>query len=152
KKELSGSNADWKIAYFHHPLYSDGRFHGPDIDLRASLEPLFEKSGINLVLSGHEHVYERIAPQHRIYYFVLGNAGELRAHNLRQSPRMVAGFDDDRCFMLVEIAGDEFHFQTISRTGRVVDSGVLERQQKLAPAKAALDGGQPRQSQRVEVQ
>jgi hypothetical protein len=42
----------------------------------------------------------------------------------------VAGFDTDRDFMLPEIAGDKFYFQTISRSGQVVDSGVLERPQR----------------------
>ena len=85
KSELQASSSPWKIVYFHHPLYSDGRFHGPDTDLRTLIEPLFEKYGVNVVFSGHEHVYERIKPQHGIYYFVLGNAGQLRLHNLRSS-------------------------------------------------------------------
>jgi len=137
EKELRNTSSPWKVAYFHHPLYSDGRFHGPDIDLRARLEPLFEKYGVNVVLSGHEHVYERVKPQHGIYYFILGNAGELRYHNLRASSSMAAGFDEDRCFMLVEVAGDEWNFQTITRTGRIVDSGVLQRQQKPAQSSGA---------------
>jgi hypothetical protein len=41
---------------------------------------------------------------------------------------MLAGYDTDRDFMLVEIAGDKLYFQAISRTGQVVDSGVLDRQ------------------------
>jgi hypothetical protein len=40
------------------------------------------------------------------------------------------GFDQDRCFMLMEVAGDELYFRTTSRAGDVIDSGVLERQQK----------------------
>jgi predicted phosphodiesterase len=127
--QLQNSNSSWKVCYFHHPLYSDGRFHGPDLDLRAVLTPMFEKYGVNVVLSGHEHVYERIKPENGTYYFVLGNSGELRSHNLRPSADMAAGFDTDRDFMLVEIAGDKFYFQTISRTGQVVDSGVIDRQQ-----------------------
>jgi hypothetical protein len=70
-------------------------------------------------------VYERIKPQHGVYYFVLGNSGELRPHNLRPSPIMAKGFDTDRTFMIVEIAGDQFYFQTISRTGESVDSGAI---------------------------
>jgi predicted MPP superfamily phosphohydrolase len=140
EKELHGETSPWKIAYFHHPLYSDGRFHGPDTDLRARLEPLFEKYGVNVVFSGHDHVYERIKPQHGIYYFVLGNAGELRYHNLRASSEMAAGFDEDRCFMEVEVAGDELYFQTISRTGNLVDSGILQRQQKPAMTSARTTG------------
>jgi hypothetical protein len=124
-KQLDGSSAPWKICFFHHPLYSDGKFHGPDKDLRARIEPIFEKRGVKMVLSGHEHVYERIKPQNGIYYFVLGNSGELRLHNLKPSGIMAKGFDTDRSFMLVEIAGDDFCFQAISRTGQTIDSGVL---------------------------
>jgi predicted phosphodiesterase len=123
--EFRKSGERWKICFFHHPLYSDGRFHGPDLDLRAQLEPLFERYGVNVVFSGHEHVYERIKPQHGVDYFVLGNAGELRHHGLRSSSEMAAGFDRDRAFMIVEIAGDEFYFQTISRGGDVADHGAL---------------------------
>ena len=124
-KQLAGSSAAWKICFFHHPLYSDGKFHGPDKDLRTRIEPIFEQRGVKVVLSGHEHVYERIKPQNGIYYFVLGNSGELRPHNLRPSAIMAKGFDSDRCFMLVEIAGDDFYFDTISRTGNTIDSGML---------------------------
>ncbi|PYY17616.1 MAG: metallophosphoesterase, partial [Acidobacteria bacterium] len=128
QNQLSGSTAKWKIAYFHHPLYSDGRFHGPDLDLRKQLMPIFEKYGLNVVLSGHDHVYERFKPEDGIYFFLVGNSGELRYHNLRPGSNiMAAGFDTDRTFMLVEISGDKLYFQTVSRTGQTVDSGTLQR-------------------------
>jgi 3',5'-cyclic AMP phosphodiesterase CpdA len=126
KKQIADSKATWKICYFHHPLYSHGKAHGPDIDLRKLLEPIFQEQGVNVVLSGHEHDYERVKPQHGIYYFVVGNSGQLHLHNLRPSPETAKGFDIDRTFALVEIAGDELYFQTISRSGETVDSGVLE--------------------------
>src|SRR5437773_467261 len=96
KEQLSGSKAAWKICYFHHPLYSHGRAHGPDVDLRRRLEPLFEENGVEMVISGHEHSYERLKPQNGIYYFVLGNSGQLRFHNLMPSPDTAKGFDTDR--------------------------------------------------------
>ena len=138
QNQLSGSTAKWKIAYFHHPLYSDGRFHGPDLDLRKQLMPIFEKYGVNVVLSGHDHVYERFKPEDGIYFFLVGNSGELRYHNLRPGSNiMAAGFDTDRTFMLVEISGDKLYFQTVSRTGQTVDSGTLQRQPKAqAPIQA----------------
>src|SRR5581483_9068719 len=37
---LRSSHARWKICYFHHPLYNDGKSHGPDLDLRSQLTPL----------------------------------------------------------------------------------------------------------------
>ena len=118
---------DWKICYFHHPLYSSARFHGPSLDLRQVLEPMFIKYGVDAVFAGHDHVYERVHPQHGIYYITEGAAGELRAGNLARSEITDKGFDTDRSFMLIEIAGDELHFQTISRTGVTVDSGVIHR-------------------------
>lgn len=131
QRQLSESNAKWKIPYFHHPLYSDGRFHGPDLDLRKLLMPIFEKYGVNVVLSGHEHLYERFKPEDGIYFFIVGNSGELRYGNLRQGSQIMAkGFDTDRSFMLVEISGDKFYFQTISRTGETIDSGFFQRQPK----------------------
>jgi predicted phosphodiesterase len=131
KSGLRNSSSAWKICYFHHPLYSDGKFHGADEDLRTLLEPVFEGAGVQVVLSGHEHLYERFKPQNGIYYFVLGNSGELRANGLlKRDPEMAKGFDTDRGFMLVEIAGDQFFFQTISRTGETVDAGTIDRQAK----------------------
>jgi hypothetical protein len=125
-KQLMVSRATWKICYFHHPLYSHGRDHGPDSDLRKVLEPIFERDGVQAVFSGHEHDYERVRPQHGIAYFVLGNSGQLRQHNVKPSPDTIKSFDTDRSFGLVEISGDELFFQIISRTGETVDSGMIE--------------------------
>jgi 3',5'-cyclic AMP phosphodiesterase CpdA len=118
---------DWKICYFHHPLYSSAKFHGPAVDLRKVLEPMFIQYGVDAVFAGHDHVYERVHPQQGIYYFTEGASGELRAGNLGRAAITDKGFDTDRSFMLIEIAGDEMYFQTISRTGVTVDSGVIHR-------------------------
>jgi predicted phosphodiesterase len=120
-------NGDWKICYFHHPLYSSGKTHGPSLDLRKLIEPLFIKYGVDAVFSGHDHVYERIHPQQGIYYFLEGASGELRPGDLSHTAITDKGFDTDRSFMLVEVAGDDMYFQTISRTGATVDSGAIHR-------------------------
>jgi calcineurin-like phosphoesterase family protein len=119
--------AGWKIAYFHHPLYSDAGRHGPDVQLRVLLEPLLVRYGVNVVFSGHEHVYERLVAQKGITYFIDGSSGQLRRGDVIASPTMAAGFDQDQTFMLVEVTEAEMFFRTISRTGRVVDSGVVAR-------------------------
>jgi len=127
--QLRGAGKDdWKICYFHHPLYSSAKAHGPADELRDVLEPLFVKYGVDVVFAGHEHVYERVRPQKGIYYFTEGASGQLRPRNLRSSsPNIAKGFDTDRSFMMVEIAGNDLYFQTISRTGATVDSGVIPR-------------------------
>ena len=128
--ELKNARDDWKIVYFHHPLYSSAGRHGSEVDLRVTLEPLFVKYGVNVVYSGHDHVYERIKPQKGIYYFVAGSAGQLRGGDLKRSALTDAGYDQDQTFMLNEIDKDELFFQTISRTGKTVDAGVITRQPK----------------------
>jgi hypothetical protein len=100
------------------------------------LEPLFVKYGVNVVFSGHEHVYERVQPQKGIYYFTEGASGQLRHGNLRKTEITGKGFDTDRSFMLVEIAGDEMYFQTISCAGATVDSGVIQRQMRTRAARS----------------
>jgi predicted phosphodiesterase len=128
EKKLQASNSKWKISYFHHPLYSDGRSHGADLDLRKQLTPMFRRYCMNVVFSGHEHIYERMQPEDSIYYFILGNSGKLMTHDLRPSDRTIKGFDTDRGFMLVEISADTLYFQAISRTGQTIDSGSESRQ------------------------
>jgi hypothetical protein len=96
------------------------------------LEPLFVQYKVNLVLAGHEHVYERIKPQQGIDYFVSGAGGTLRKGDLRPGQYTAAGYDKDYHFMLFEIDGDEMHFQAVSRTGATIDSGTLKRQAEPA--------------------
>ncbi len=126
-QNLKSSQGTWKICFFHHPLYNDGRHHGPDVDLRTQVLPLFQRYGVNAVFSGHEHVYQRMKTENNIYYFVLGNSGQLMTHDFNGTGERAKGFDTDRSFMIVEIAGDKLYFQTISRTGETIDSGELPR-------------------------
>ena len=127
EKELGSSGSDWKIAFFHHPLYSSGEKHGPDEELRKILEPIFMTHGVNVVFAGHEHFYERLKPQKGIIHFIEGGSAKLRKGNIAKTDQTAKGFDSDNTFMLVEIAGDEMHFQTITRTGKTIDSGVISR-------------------------
>jgi 3',5'-cyclic AMP phosphodiesterase CpdA len=130
KDALPKSNAKWKIAYEHHPLYSSGEKHGSEVDLRTLVEPLFLAHGVDLVLAGHEHFYERLKPQRGIYYFTEGASAKLREGNIRVGSSMTAkGFDTDNTFMLMEIVKDQLFFETISRRGTVIDSGSFMRRE-----------------------
>ena len=134
EKELVNAREDWKIPYFHHPLYSSGERHGSDPSLRRVLEPLFLKYNVNVVMAGHDHFYERITPQHGIVHFVTGSGGKLRKGNIdRKSGLTAAGFDTDQAFLAVEIDDDQLFFNAISRQGQVVDSGIIERRKEPQP-------------------
>jgi 3',5'-cyclic AMP phosphodiesterase CpdA len=125
EQALQQSPEEWQIAYFHHPLYSNARRHGSDVELRVVLEPLLVRHGVDVVFSGHEHIYERIKPQKGITYFTEGSSGQLRKGDVAPAPSTAAWFDQDQTFMLVEVTRDRLYFETVSRTGRVVDSGAI---------------------------
>ena len=59
--DLAATDARWKFAVFHHPPFNVGREHWHEQHMRA-LAPLFERRGVNIVLSGHEHNYQRTQP------------------------------------------------------------------------------------------
>ncbi len=132
-KELSASGSDWKITFFHHPLYSSGETHGSADLQREQLEPVFLKHGVNVVLTGHEHFYERIKPQKGIAYFITGSSAKLRKGDLARSELTAKGWDTGYAYMLMEISGDDLFFQTLSETGATIDSGTIHRVGKAEP-------------------
>jgi hypothetical protein len=141
--ELKNAGEAWKIAFFHHPLYSSGGRHGSDLRLRETLEPIFLNENVSVVFQGHDHFYERLKPQKDIHYFVVGSGGKLRAGNIVDASNISArGFDTDLTFLIAEIFEDQLSFNAISRAGAVIDSGVITRR-KAADEKPAADAPAP---------
>jgi hypothetical protein len=125
---LRAASERWKIVFFHHPIYSTGGTHGSDVGLRRTLEPLFRANGVDVVLSGHEHFYERLRPQHGVQYFIAGGAGKLNRDDIGRDPALFAkGYDQGNHFMLVEVAGDALFFQAVSDEGATIDAGTIRR-------------------------
>jgi hypothetical protein len=130
EQELKAAGEDWKIAYFHHPLYSSGGRHGSDVELRAALEPLFIRYNVSVVFAGHDHFYERVKPQHGIVHFVLGSGGKLAPGDIDpRSPLTARGYDQDLAFLVAEIIDDQMYFHAVTRQGQVIDSGIVLRRQ-----------------------
>jgi hypothetical protein len=123
---LAASKAVWKIAYFHHPIYSSARAHGSNPGLRALLEPIFVRHGVAATFSGHDHVYQRIKLQSGIQHFVAGAGAKLRRGDTdRLSPLHAAGNDQVTSFVYVEATRDRLSFWAVDAAGRILDSGVL---------------------------
>ena len=81
ESDLATTAQPWKIALFHRSPYSAGGEHGSDLAVRAAFSPLFERYGVQLVLSAHEHTYERTRPLREsatgtaVTYIVAGGGG-----------------------------------------------------------------------------
>jgi predicted phosphodiesterase len=141
EREVTESRAEWKIAFLHHPLYTSGRYGLAARGIRLALESTLVNGGVDVVFSGHEHIYARAELQHGILYFVTGGAGSLRAGDASATPSIARSYDQDYHFMLAEISDEGFFFQAINRTGVTVDAGSLRRPSTaLRPAPSSVEG------------
>ena len=125
-ERLGKSDAEWKVCFFHHPLYTSGRYRGWARGFRLILEPLLVSHGVDAVFSGHEHIYQRTELQSGIQYFVSGGAGSLRRGDATPASYVARSFDADYHFMLFEVTRNRIFYQAISRTGHSIDSGVID--------------------------
>ena len=133
---LRESTAKWKIAVFHHPIYSSAGTHGSDLDLRRRIEPLLTRYGVSVVLSGHDHTYERVKPQQGIQYFVTGAGGKVRRNDINmRSPFRAMSFDEDNHYLQMEIEDQQISFQAITRSGSVIDRGTINQRAMTASAR-----------------
>jgi 3',5'-cyclic AMP phosphodiesterase CpdA len=125
---LRASKAKWKIAVFHHPIYSSGKKHGSAIGLRRHLEPLFARYGVQVAFSGHDHIYERTKPQQGVQYFVTGAGGKTRRGDVDLGSTIrETSFDEDNHFMLIELDDKQVSFKAIAETGSLIDSGSIKQ-------------------------
>lgn len=127
-ERLGKSSADWKLVFLHHPLYTSGRYRNQTRAHRWAVEPTLLRHDVAVVMSGHEHIYQRSELQQGILYFVSGAAGSLRPGDAAPAPFIARSFDDDYHFVLIEIEDDALHFQAISRQGVTIDAGTLDRE------------------------
>jgi len=127
EEALKTSLAQWKVAYFHHPIYSSGITHGSDMKLRGQLEPLLSKYGVAAALSGHDHTYERTKPQKGVQYFVSGTGGQLRKGDLdKRTSFYDEGNDKVNSYMYFEVTPEKLSFWALDADGHTLDKGTIK--------------------------
>jgi 3',5'-cyclic AMP phosphodiesterase CpdA len=142
-ERLAVSKAEWKVVFLHHPLYTSGRYRNASRAHRWALEPILTRHGVDIVLSGHEHIYQRTQLQQNVLYFVSGGAGSLRPGDGVPAPFIARSYDDDYHFMLMEIGEDAMHFQAVSRGGATIDAGTLYRDRNKLRSSTLQDTADP---------
>jgi hypothetical protein len=124
ERDLGATTRGWKIAYMHKPPYSSGT-HGSSLDVRAAFSPSFERFGVQLVVSGHDHDYERSKPIAGVTYVVSGGGGVgLRAVG---SSDFTAYSESILHFLHAELEGDTMLLRAIDTSGSVIDSVRIAR-------------------------
>jgi hypothetical protein len=117
EERLGASKAPWQIVYFHHAPYASGRRHSQGLWMRWP----FAKWGADVVMAGHEHLYERLTVDD-LTYFVVGLGG---APIYRFSDRLLDGsrfrFNRDHGALLGVATPDELSFAFSTRSGEIID-------------------------------
>lgn len=127
---LEESTAAWKIAVMHHAPYSSSAKRGSNLELRAAVEPLFIEHGVQLVLTGHDHTYERTVPQSGVTYVVTGAGAKLSDVGRSEFTAAAAKVLQ---FMIADVDGDRLHLQAIDKTGTVFDQVTLNTSGEVVP-------------------
>ena len=142
KKELGASTSAWHIVYFHHAPYSSGLLHGSQTGESDALRWPFKNWGAHAVLTGHDHVYERLRAD-GLTYFVNGLGGDTfdkfyktaaRESVKRYTPATSSGFGA----MRIDATETNMTFRFITASKQLVDTHVLF---KRSAASAALRVG-----------
>jgi hypothetical protein len=124
KERLMTSSATWKIVYMHHPPYSSA--HHGSVDW---MQWPFKKWGATAVITGHDHVYERLIIE-GFPYFVNGLGGGPIYNFGEPIPGSEVRFRDDYGAMLVEATSQQITFQFITRKNQVIDTFKIHQKNK----------------------
>ena len=135
---LASSTSPWNLVYFHHAPYSSGIQHGSTPVMRWP----FQAWGADVVLSGHDHLYERIV-LNDFPYFVDGLGGGTIYGFTTPVPGSEVRYNGDYGALLVETSPSYMTFQFITVTGTVIDSYTLSSASRSTPTATASPSQTP---------
>lgn len=117
--DLSGTSKEWVFACFHHPPYSSGG-HGGEPDVQSYLVPLFETYGVDMVFSGHDHLYERSSKAGIAYIVTGGGGAPLSDPDQTTNPYQIYA-EKTYHFCTVDISGGSLQFYARDSDGTTFD-------------------------------
>ncbi len=142
KRDLAAARprSPWLVAAFHHPPYSRGS-HDSSEEVTTSLVrenvvPILEAHGVDLVLAGHSHNYERSRVEESPVYVVAGNAS-IPGRGPLDHPKMVVGHEDLLGSLLLDVDDCRLEVRAIDAEGEVYDRFELERAKPCSRATSA---------------
>lgn len=118
RSTLADTVTPWTIVMLHHPAYSAG-WHGNEPGVQANFVPILEEFGVDLVLAGHDHDYQRSKEINGVTYVVAGAAAKLRPTG-REEFTAVAW--STHSFVDLAIYPDRIDGQAIDHDSRAIDT------------------------------
>jgi len=122
EKELSNSDAPWKIVFGHHPIYSSGHY-GTNQEFIKTLTPLFQKYGVRLYINGHDHNYERTCAINGTTYLTCGAGAGVRPVGHSAWTEHAA---EKLSFAAYEVYSDRMTIKAIDTKNRIFDQGIIK--------------------------
>lgn len=121
EEALAASTAPWQLVFMHHPPYSSGTHGSTDW-----MQWPFAEWGVDAVLSGHDHLYERLEAD-GLVYFTNGLGGHASVYGfVNVLPESQFRYNELHGAMRIQATGDWVLFEFINVNGDVVDSFRLE--------------------------
>jgi 3',5'-cyclic AMP phosphodiesterase CpdA len=132
QKDLAASRARFKVVYFHHPAYSSGP-HGDSAEVKANWVPLFDQYKVDLVLAGHDHVYERFFPLRAgarddtgtLYITTGGGGAELYPRKTEHANSAL--FQQKHHFVLLDASDCRMEISAVAIGGLVLDHTSIDK-------------------------
>jgi len=139
---LATAGDRWKVAFWHEPVYTNGRYT-PAEKLLRTIVPVIDKHRVELVLNGHNHMYERTHPirggqvvgQSRGTVYVVTGAGGNNLYEAQHPPPpYLAHFcDRQHSFTVVDVTSNVMAVRQIGADRRVLDEFQITRAMPEAP-------------------
>ena len=132
------ADAKWKIVYFHHPLFRCHPTRGIEAQ-RWVWQDVFEKYGVDLVINGHDHYYQRTyaignyqgKPSRGIYHIISGGGG---APNYPVVPKTHAAYRRSvHHITVMDFQGDRIVGRAIDDQGNIFDAFVYDKEAENSP-------------------
>jgi F5/8 type C domain/Calcineurin-like phosphoesterase len=123
EKELKATTKPWKIVVTTTPLYTSPSTHGVNEDQTDTLQPLLDKYGVDLVMWGDNHNYERIKfPDKHTVFIQSGTAGRSHYEFDGQIEESIYQNDEDYGFTKILLTPSSLMGQFISQDGKILDN------------------------------
>jgi 3',5'-cyclic AMP phosphodiesterase CpdA len=145
-KVLTGNPNRWTVVMFHHPIFS-GAKNRDNAEIRKELKPVLDAHKVDLVLTGHDHVYGRSNPKegpaagHTIYVVSVTGAKQYDAGDHKWAARFG---QDLQLYQVVSVDGDRLTFEAYTAAGDVYDRFEIVKKSDKATFAAARNLGPER--------
>ena len=121
ERTLAGATERWRIVVLHHPPYSAG-YQGSSREAREAFVPTFERHGVQLVVSGHDHDYQRSVPINGVTYVVTGGAAGTRRTGEEDFTAVSFSWHH---FVELAVLEDRLVIRAVNQDRRVADEAII---------------------------